>query len=127
MSDELGTTVWFDLPVSDLWDAMSFYEGLLGWKYCQMTESTETDYLLIQAGEKLIGGMRKIVDKRPEPDRFAAPLLYFTVDGLETKVQRAKDLGAVVVGPQVDLGKGRGRYQRLLDREKNLIALWSLR
>jgi predicted enzyme related to lactoylglutathione lyase len=126
-TDNAGKTAWFDLPVSNLWDAMSFYEGLLSWKYVQMEDSPETDYVMIQVGGSLIGGLRR-TEKRvtPQPE-LSLPLIYFTVGELAPKVKRAKELGAILVGEKVDLGKQRGCYQRILDREKNLIALWAPR
>jgi len=127
-SDPAGAvsrSVWFDLPVSDLADAMSFYEGLLNWNYRQMEDSPLADYVMIEAGGELIGGLRKV---SPSPrQRPSSPILYFTVEQLVVKVARAKELGAEVVGPTVDLGKERGRYQWIRDREGNLIGLWALR
>ena len=125
MDDNTGKSVWFDLPVLNLSGAMAFYEGLLNWKYVQMADSPETNYVMIQAGEKLIGGMRLTPGPRSDVQEQSAPLLYFTVAQLEPKIIRAKELGAVIVGEKVDLGNERGCYQRILDREKNLIALWA--
>ena len=125
MEDKIGKTIWFDLPVSNLWDAMSFYEGLLNWKYVQMKDSVETDYVMIQVNETLIGGLRRMKHACPELKDMCSPILYFTVDQLEPKIKRAKDLGATLVGEKIDLGNGRGCYQWLKDREKNLIALWA--
>ena len=127
MDSNVGKTVWFDLPVRNLLDAMSFYEGLLQWKYAQMTDSVETDYVMIQVGDALIGGLRRIQEPLQEQPNLSGPILYFTVDQLEPNIKRAKELGAVLVGDKVDLGKGRGCYQHLQDREKNLIALWAPR
>ena len=127
----LGRTDWFDLPVADLADAMSFYEGLLGWTYQQMEDSPLSDYVMIDVGGKLIGGLRKIPSPpAPLPQGEGGqrpgegPILYFTVDQLAPKVARAKELGAKIVGDLVDLGKDRGRYQWIRDRAGNLIGLW---
>ena|ERR1051326_3736210 len=121
-----GRTDWFDLPVADLADAMSFYEGLLGWTYRQMEKSPLSDYVMIDAGGKLIGGLRKVASP---PARLSSeiqnPILYFTVDQLAPKIVRAKELGAEIVGKTVDLGNDRGRYQWIKDREGHLIALWA--
>src|SRR5580700_7803523 len=111
-----GRTDWFDLPVADLADAMSFYEGLLGWTYRQMEDSPLSDYVMIDAGGKLIGGLRKVPSPGlPAPSPLGrgllgegiAPILYFTVDILSPKIARAKELGAKIVGQTVDLGKDR--------------------
>jgi predicted enzyme related to lactoylglutathione lyase len=123
LSKKIGRSVWFDLPVVNLADAMSFYEGLLGWQYSQMEESTLTDYAMIQVQDTLIGGLRR-VPSLPKRSDVNGPILYFTVQKLAPKVARAKELGAELVGKIVDLGRDRGRYQWLRDREGNLIALW---
>jgi predicted enzyme related to lactoylglutathione lyase len=142
-----GRTDWFDLPVADIADAMSFYEGLLGWKYQQMEDSALSDYVMIEAGGKLIGGLRRVshavipADRKRESSVVSAtratgspitasgmtswgPILYFTVEKLAPKTTRAKELGAEIVGQTVDLGKDRGRYQWIRDREGHLIGLW---
>ena len=120
-SNPLHRAVWFDLPVADLADAMSFYEGLLNWRYRQMENSTLQDYVMIDVGGKLIGGLRKVA----HPPKGEGPILYFTVEKLAVKVSRAKELGAQIEGPTVDLGKERGRYQWIRDRAGNLVGLWA--
>src|ERR1035441_5825106 len=92
-----GRTSWFDVTVADLADAMSFYEGLLGWKYQQMKDSPLADYVMIDAGGTLIGGLRKVPKGAATP--ASGPVLYFTVESLAPKMARAKELGAEIVGP----------------------------
>jgi uncharacterized protein len=120
-SGNISRSVWFDLPVTNLADAMSFYEGLLGWTYRQMEDSPLSGYVMIDVGGKLIGGLRQV---SAEALAKAGPILYFTVEKLAPKVARAKELGAEIVGQTVVLGKDRGCYQWIRDREGNLIGLW---
>ncbi len=101
---------------------MSFYEGLFGWTYRQMDNSPEVDYVMIDVEGTLIGGLRKVVSS---PTEESAPVLYFTVFELDAAIARAKQLGALIVGKTVELGKGRGHYQWIRDREGNLIGLWA--
>jgi predicted enzyme related to lactoylglutathione lyase len=115
--------VWFDLPVTNLADAMSFYQGLFGWQYRLMDDPREMDYVMIDEGGRLIGGLRKMSGTRSINP--STPVLYFTVENLASKVARAKELGAEIVGQTVDLGHDRGSYQWIRDREGNLIGLWS--
>jgi predicted enzyme related to lactoylglutathione lyase len=122
-SGKISRSVWFDLPVVNLADAMSFYAGLLGWEYSQMEDSAIADYVMIQVREKLIGGLRR-VPRLPKPSDVSGPILYFTVENLTDKIKRAKELGAETVGGTVNLGKNRGLYQWIRDREGNLIGLW---
>jgi uncharacterized protein len=120
----LGHTDWFDLPVANLADAMSFYEGLLGWTYQQMEESPLPDYVMVVADGKLIGGLRGVQSAFTPRADYSVPIIYFAVEKLGKAVLRAKELGADIVGQAVDLGKGRGSYQWIRDREGNLIGLW---
>lgn len=118
-------SVWFDLPAKDLADCMSFYEGLLGWKYRQMEDSPLADYVMIEVDGDLIGGIRKVPTFLMPRSDAQSPILYFTVQKLASKVARAKELGAQIVGAEVNLGKERGLYQWIRDREGNLIGLWA--
>ncbi len=122
VENKIGKTYWFDLPVTDVVNARSFYEGLFNWQFLLMKDSPVADYWVIQAGEELIGGIRQTPAERPQ---LYSPVIYFTVDSLETSTQRVKDLGGKLVGERVDLGKGRGSYQWFRDREQNLVALWA--
>ena len=120
-----GTSRWFELPAADVLDAMAFYEGLFGWTFVRMEEPAIPDYWMIQQGPELIGGIRRSEKRNEGKANCDAPIPYFTVDRLEPAVQRARELGALPVGGRVDLGRRRGCYQWLRDRQNNLIALWA--
>ena len=124
---QAGRSVWFDLPTTNLADTMSFYTGLLNWDYAQMEDSSLSDYVMIQAQGKLIGGLRQIskADKPSSGSTTSGAILYFTVGKLAPSVARARELGAEIVGETVDLGIARGRYQWIRDREGNLVGLWA--
>src|SRR3982074_1499691 len=92
-SGHLSRSVWFDLPAANLADTMSFYEGLLNWTYQQMEDSPLSDYVMVDVGGKLIGGIRRVSTSPRRPDT-STPILYFTVNELAQKVARAKELGA---------------------------------
>lgn len=119
---KFGKTFWFDLPVSDVVNARSFYEGLFGWKFLLLRDASFTDYWVIEADQELIGGIRKM----PGVNATASgPVLYFTVEDLPSSSHRVKELGGTLVGDPVRLGNNGGSYQWFFDREKNLVALWA--
>jgi len=99
-----------------------FYEGLFHWKFLLMQDDAVKDYWVIQAGEELIGGIRKMPSINAD---MAGPVLYFTVDDLDAYTVRIKELGGTLVGERVQLGNKGGFYQWFRDREKNLVALWA--
>src|SRR5688572_16119634 len=119
--NRVGKSYWFDLPAADVDDAKSFYEGLFNWKFLRLSDSVLPDYWVIQAGDELIGGIRKAV---PEKTAKNAPVLYFTVKNLAGASSRVRELGGKLEGAPVNLGKKRGSFQWVRDREGNLIALW---
>jgi predicted enzyme related to lactoylglutathione lyase len=123
LKDQIGRSVWFDIPVVNLADAMSFYSGLLGWEYSQMEDSSLQDYVMIQVRGKLIGGLNRVASL-PKQKGINGPILYFTVENLGASITRAKELGAVIIEKPVNLGKNRGSYQWIRDREGNLVGLW---
>src|SRR5690348_4096007 len=106
-AEQIGRSSWFDLPVSNLSDAMSFYEGLFSWQYRQMEASIENAYVMIEVNGKLIGGLRQVAAVSRSA---SAPVIYFNVKNLDEKMVRAKELGAILVGSVVELGRDRGRY-----------------
>lgn len=122
IQDRIGKTYWFDLPATNVADARSFYEGLFNWQFLRLSDDALSDYWVIQAGNELIGGLRKA----PQEQRgVAVPILYFTVEDLNAAAGRVKELGGKLVGERVDLGKNRGSYQWFNDREGNVVALWA--
>ncbi|VAX28896.1 hypothetical protein MNBD_NITROSPIRAE01-1620 [hydrothermal vent metagenome] len=122
MNRSAGKTYWFDLPVTDLERAKSFYAGLLGWKFKKLMRSEVLNYWMIDSSGTLIGGLQR---KRETKKEGEAPVIYFYVDQLENKIQEAQNLGATLEGEQIDLGLNRGYFQRLRDLDQNLIALWT--
>lgn len=122
MENRVGKSYWFDLPAADVDDAKSFYEGLFNWKFLRLSDSILPDYWVIQAGEELIGGLRK---GAPEKTAKNTPVLYFTVKNLAGASSRVRELGGKLEGAPVHLGKNRGSFQWVRDREGNLIALWA--
>ena len=90
-----------------------------------MEDSVLPNYVMIRSDGETIGGLRQVSADTPLTSSSSVPILYFTVSQLEIKIARAKELGAEIVGNSVELGKDRGRYQWIRDREKNLIGLWA--
>lgn len=120
-----GKSRWFDLPARDVVDAMSFYEGLFGWKFLRLSEPVLEDYWVIEKDGDWIGGLRAAALDNEAKRGCDAPVIYVTVERLAPAAARAKELGAELVGGRVELGARRGAYQRFRDREKNLLALWA--
>ncbi len=117
MEMKTGQISWFDFPVTDFERAKAFYGEALGWKFTSMGP----DYWMIQLGEEMIGGLRKAEGPRVVAD---SPLIYFAVDKLDSAVERARRLGATLVGQVVEIGE-HGCFHCLRDKDENLFAFWA--
>jgi predicted enzyme related to lactoylglutathione lyase len=81
----------------------------------------QENYLMIQVGENMIGGLRESKGSTPAD----GPVIYLTVDKLDPAVERAKQLGAELVGEKVVIGEDDGVFHWFRDLDKNLVALWA--
>lgn len=124
MSDynrEHNRAVWFDIPVSDLGRACTFYSSVLACKAEQMAfEGTEFGILEHAEGN---GGCLVV-----EPDWITSTgglLLYFNVHGrIRDAVKQTTDGGGKVIQDIHSIGP-HGFRAIVLDSEGNRIALHS--
>lgn len=122
MKKIIGKTYWFELYVSDLESAKAFYSEVLGWQFQKLLQAEILNYWMIEVDGELIGGLKKAKSNERSGE---APVIYFCVDHLEAKLELAQTLGAQLEGGRIDLGLGRGCFQRLRDPDQNLIAFWA--
>lgn len=122
MKKTSGKTYWFELPVSDLERAKAFYYALLGWKFQKLMRAEILNYWMIAVEGEFIGGLRKA---EPKGKKGEAPVIYFCVENLGTKIKLAQSLGAQLEGKRIDLALNRGCFQWLRDPDQNLIGLWA--
>jgi uncharacterized protein len=112
--------VWFDIPVTDLDRAASFYAAVLGVRVDQET----LDDLPIGVIEHCEGNGGCLV---PDHQEIAAGgvLIYLNVDGrIREAVERVVPNGGTVIKPTHSLGP-HGFRAVILDSEGNRVALHS--
>ncbi|CAN5814840.1 VOC family protein [soil metagenome] len=91
---------WNELATSDTAKAGEFYTGLFGWGK-NVKEMGPMTYTSFMNGERPAGGMYK-----PTPEMGDIPpnwLPYFAVDDADAKVAKAKELGATITVPPMDI------------------------
>ncbi len=115
---EVGTVCWFEIPVADLTKAKAFYGELFGWKFVPMSD----DYLMIQVGEQMIGGLRNKMGSQVSVD---SPVIYLVVEKIDDSIERARKLGAELIGKRTVISPDDGIYQWFRDLDGNLVSLWA--
>ena len=95
-----GTLCWADLRTRDVEGASKFYSDVFGWKLIKdgRAETGTPEYLHIQNGEEMIGGMPPAEQLPPGvPAHWG---IYFYVTDCAASTEKAKALGATVqMGP----------------------------
>jgi predicted enzyme related to lactoylglutathione lyase len=92
-----GTFCWADLSTTDPDRAAKFYSALFGWE----TMMGDKDYIHIKNGENFIGGIPPAKYQKPGvPPHW---LSYFYVSDVEDTAARAKQLGATLHMPPMQI------------------------
>jgi predicted enzyme related to lactoylglutathione lyase len=108
---QVGKFVWFDLLTEDVQGAQNFYSELFDWR----VEGQSSDYIVIYAGDKPIGGIAPHESKDSEVLE-SLWLASLSVENVDRAVSATKSrYGKVLDGP-FDV-KGRGRMAVIQDPE----------
>src|SRR3989475_9418847 len=116
------TIVHFEIPAYEPSKISRFYEQLFGWKFTKM-EGGDMDYWLIfffkqKTAYEILGGLYK-----PEQGMSQQGILnYFSVKSIDESLKQASGLGATVVMPKQETGKG--HFAILRDPNGNTFALF---
>lgn len=114
---------WFDIVVSDIEHARSFYAPMFGWELKQLFD----DYWYVDSADGDIGGGFSVsggglaADSRPA----GGTALYVETDDLREACGRAVALGGSIEREPRQLPGDAGAYAQLRDLDGNVIGLWA--
>lgn len=119
---------WFEIPVTDMERAMSFYETVFGFALARH-EMGELDMAWFPAVPDSFGAMGSLV-RHPEyyvPSDTLGPLVYFTAfsGDLAIELARVEEAGGRVLVPKREIAPDIGYMGIFLDSEGNRIAIHS--
>jgi len=121
IAGEDGAFCWADHNSKDREAAKKFYGALFGWTFSTGEVKGEHDYLHIENGKQMIGGMTP-----PEMLTAGVPphwLIYYMVADCDGSTNKASGLGAkVIVGPMTI--EGAGRMTILADPQSAVFAVF---
>lgn len=119
---------WFEIPVTDMDRAVSFYETVFQISL-ERHEMGELDMAWFPAFHEGIGAMGTLVRHKefyfPSPTH--GPLLYFTAfsGDLAIELNRVESAGGKILTPKRQISPDHGYMGLFLDSEGNRIALHS--
>jgi predicted enzyme related to lactoylglutathione lyase len=100
---EPGTISWADLSTRDPQAAADFFTELLGWEITTMGDPIP--YWQFSVAGEGQGGIMAMPEMMG-PDARPFWTIYFGVDGIESGVARAEELGATTMSTPVEIGGG---------------------
>ena len=116
---QVGKFVWFDLLTEDVQAAQKFYGELFGWQF--KTKGNSSDYIVINSGDKPIGGIASYNNKESE-DQVSIWLASLSVEDVDRAVSATKARYGKVLDAPIDV-KGRGRMAVIQDPEGAELVL----
>ncbi len=112
--------VWFEIPVADLERAAHFYGELFGWRFGRVADF-DREYLIIDAGESINGGLALVDAGFTRGD---GALVYVAVEGLLEAMDKAGQLGGTVDQEPQLISEQAGAFAVLRDPDGNRIGVW---
>jgi predicted enzyme related to lactoylglutathione lyase len=110
---------WFEIPVSNLQNAIAFYAKVTGQKV-ELLDHPTIPHAIFGSGPGVSGAL--IVDPSRTPGATGVVIYLDVRDGVQAAVDRAREAGGKIVQPLTDLGE-HGTFALIHDRDGNLIGL----
>lgn len=115
------TTVWIEIPVSDLTDAVAFYGTVTGLGLTR-EQMGPNETAIFQAAEVATGVAGHLYEGKPAGDG-TGPTVHLATEGkLEDAMGRVTGAGGTVVSPIIEIPAGRFFYAT--DPDGNSIGLF---
>src|SRR5262245_18656311 len=114
-----GAISWNELTTNDVEAAKKFYGTLFGWTF-QKFPGSDIGYDVISLGDRQFGGVMKT--PKEAGNRPPAWLNYVTVENVDQTAKNAKELGAKIMMPPMDIPQV-GRFAVLQDPQGACFAV----
>jgi predicted enzyme related to lactoylglutathione lyase len=118
-----GTFCWAELATSDAGAAKKFYGDLFGWEHHDDPVGEGMVYTMLMQSGKNVGAMYEINEEMKAQNVPPHWLSYVSVASVDDSVAKAKELGAEVPRPAMDVSDI-GRMAVLADPTGAYFALW---
>ncbi len=127
MSDKKHTLAWFELPVSDIARAKTFYSTILGVELTSMDLGDGFKMEVFPGGnESVHGALVWHTEGWYAPSNTHGPLIYFDADpDLQFALDKVEEAGGSISIPKRQISEDHGYMAVIEDTEGNRVALWS--
>jgi predicted enzyme related to lactoylglutathione lyase len=106
VAGEIGTPNWFELHTRDYDATVEFYRDVFGWDTRVLSDTPESRYTTLGAGESQLAGIMDAAASLPE-GAPASWSIYFGVSDADAALERVVELGGQITRPAEDTPYGR--------------------
>ncbi len=124
MPKPANAVIWFEIPVTDLDRAISFYESFLGIKLTK-NEMGLLKMAFFPWTDDANGAAGSLVKAEGYTPSHAGTLVYFSVDNINDMLGKINAKGGKTLMPKMSIGEY-GYIAHFEDSEGNRVALHSL-
>ncbi len=126
MSEAKHIISWFELPVSDMDRAKTFYETIFDTELQLMELGENFKMAIFPGGQSVVGGALVWNEEYYQPSNIHGTLIHFNANpNLQVVQDRIEDAGGTVSIPKREIGPGMGFMAIFEDSEGNRVALHS--
>ena len=123
MADKANAVYWFEIPVTNLDRAKSFYEKVLQLELTPMS-MTNMEMLWFQMEQDAPGATGTLIKADGYTPSYQGTLVYLSVEDIEATLQRVDKSGGKTLNPKMSIGEY-GFVGHFEDCEGNRVALHS--
>lgn len=117
---------WFEIPVTDLDRAQSFYEAVLGQRLRREAMGPQTTLAVFPYDDGAAGGCLMAGTTAPQPSAQGAMVYLNAEPSLDAALARVEAAGGRIATPKVVLPGDMGAFAHVLDTEGNRVGLHAL-
>lgn len=118
---------WFEIPVTDLDRAQTFYERLLGAPLRREPMGPAKTLAVFTYDEHGVGGCLMAGEGTPAPSARGTLIYLNAAPSLDAALERVADAGGRITTPKVQLPGDMGCFAHVVDTEGNRVGLHALR
>jgi predicted enzyme related to lactoylglutathione lyase len=123
MGKQINPINWFEIPATDLERATKFYEYVFNFTLTP-TDMGNIKMAFFPWAEGEAGATGSLIKAESYIPSHAGSMVYFSVDDIESTLQRAEEKGGKIITPKMSIGE-HGFVGHFEDSEGNRVGLHS--
>lgn len=124
MAKQMNPVNWFEIPVSNIERAKTFYEKVFGYEL-SMNEIGRMKMVWFPMTEDATGATGTLIKAEGYTPSHEGTLVYFSVDDIEGTLKKVNEQGGKILKQKMSIGEW-GFVAHFEDCEGNRVALHSM-